>query len=214
MLTGVNDAVDAGQGWRFGAPRAVMWTIQQIAERDGVSKQAVSKQVARLVERHGLAVERDAQGRVAAVNVAEYDHLRGRFGDPSKAQAPRPIAPAPPSETVSPVASSESYDEALRQKTWHEAEQKRLALAQAKGELIQVGELEDAIAPLSDALIAVFDDLVSCADEIANALTRGGLQQLRAALKKIAAEQRARAADALEQLMADTSRNANEPSQQ
>jgi DNA-binding transcriptional ArsR family regulator len=210
MLTDVNAMVDALNG-APATPRTVMWSIQQIAERDGVSKQAVSKQVARLVERHGLNVERDSQGRVTAVNVAEYDHLRGRFGDPSKAQAPKPAAGVLDTPAV---ASSESYEEALRQKTWHEAEQKKLALALTKREQIPIADLDDAVVPLSDALVGTFEDLVSRADEIATALTRGGLQHLRATLKKIAADQRRRAAEALEQLLAEVGRPNDEATRQ
>lgn len=193
-------------------PRAVMWTIAQIAERDGVSKQAISKAVQRLVERHGLAVERDAQGRVATVNVVAFDQLRGRYSDPSKAQAPR--VPAPIVDDAPPVSSTESYDEALRQKTWHEAESKRLALATAKGELVKVVELDDAVVLLADALVGVFDELPARADDIATAVTRGGLPALRNLLKKITAEQRARAADALQQLASDITDRTREPSRQ
>lgn len=201
MLTMVDGTVD-GAAPRSGdgdAPRTVMWTIQQIADRDGVSKQAVSKQVARLVERHNLMVERDAQGRVLAVNVVEYDHYRERFANPSKVQKAKP-------DRTTSASSAESYDEALRQKTWLEAEQKKIGLAQQKRDLIPATDLDRAVDPLADTIVAVFDELVQHADEIANAVARGGLQQLRATLKKIVADQRRRTADALERLPASVGR--------
>ena len=108
-------------GVNVAPPRAVMLSIGEIAARDGVSKPAVSRKVGQLVERHGLTVERDGQGRVARVNVAEYDHLRGRFDDPSKVQAP--AAPIP-SATQKP---GETYDEALRQRTWRGSGSRRSA---------------------------------------------------------------------------------------
>lgn len=155
-----------------------MWTVKQVADRDGVSKQAVSKKVKDLVERHGLAVERDGQGRVVALNVAEYDHLRGRYGDPSKVQAPRQMdAPPPPSE---------SYDEALRQKTWHEAERRRIELEEMKGRLVPVAAVENIVAESGAAIASVIDRLPSSADDLAAAVARDGSHGLRVALKKLA----------------------------
>ena len=85
MLTEVTTPVDGTSSRRPDPPRTVMWTIKQIAARDSVSKQAVSRKVGELVGL-GLTVDRDGMGRVAAVNVVEYDRLRGRTDDPSKAQ--------------------------------------------------------------------------------------------------------------------------------
>jgi DNA-binding transcriptional ArsR family regulator len=65
MLMGKATGVNAAP------PRAIMLSIGDIAQRDGVSKPAVSRKVKQLVEQHGLTVERDGQERVARVNVAE-----------------------------------------------------------------------------------------------------------------------------------------------
>jgi len=152
--TGVNTA----------PPRAVMLSIGEIATRDGVSKPAVSRKVGQLVERHGLAVERDAQGRVARVNVAEYDHLRGRVDDPSKAQAPAaPIAPAV-------QTPGETYDEALRQRTWTEAERARLKLEEERRQLVRVDEVADAAAMCAEDVIRIVKRLTNSVDDMANAL--------------------------------------------
>ncbi|CUA90201.1 hypothetical protein Ga0061061_111113 [Chelatococcus sambhunathii] len=185
MLTTPTTPVDA--------PRAVMWTVKQVADRDGVSKQAVSKKVKDLVERHGLAVERDGQGRVVALNVAEYDHLRGRYGDPSKAQAPRQQElPQPP--------PSESYDEALRQKTWHEAERRRIELEEMKGRLVPVAAVESIVAESGAAIASVIDRLPSSADDLAAAVARDGSHGLRVALKKLANAMREDIAKALDKV--------------
>ena len=40
-----------------------MWTIRQIADRDGISKQAVSKLARRFADEHGLIVETDGKCR-------------------------------------------------------------------------------------------------------------------------------------------------------
>lgn len=161
------------------APRAVMWSIKQVAERDRVSKQAVSKRVKRLVEQHGLSVERNSQGAITALNVAEYDHLNGRYSDPSKTQAPR-------SELPDAIKPSESYDEALRQKTWHEAERRRIELDELKRKLVRVDDVLPALARCAEAIVMTIDRLPNSADDLAGAVAREGTHGLRVELKKIA----------------------------
>lgn len=173
-----------------------MWTVGQIAARDGISKQAVSKSVRTLAERHGLTVERSAQGAISAVNVAEYDHLRGRFADPSKAQAPRQ---APERPDLKP---SETYDEALRQKTWHEAEKRRLELDEIKGALVRRDRLTDAILRVAGDIERAVDRLPGSADELANAVAKDGTHGLRVALKRLSADLRDELASALEAIAA------------
>jgi len=172
------------------APRTVMSSIAEIARRDGVSKPTVSNKVKRLVEQHGLTVERDGQGRVAAVNVAEFDYLLNRYSDPSKAQAPARDEPVAP--------NNESYDEALRLKTWHEAERKRLELAQMAGELVRAAEIRDAIAASAVTIAQIVDRLPNAADDLAAAVAREGSHGLRVALKKLAVSMREEIARALD----------------
>jgi DNA-binding Lrp family transcriptional regulator len=161
-------------------PAAVMWSVSQIAERDGITKQAVSKMVRRLAEEHGLAVERNAQGAVTAVNVAAYDHLRQRYGDPSKAQAPLPLA-APP--------ANDSYDEALRQKTWIETERQRIALAETKGELLNAAKVREALQRCGAEIAAVIKRLPNATDDFAATVGREGSHGLRVALNKYSTSQ-------------------------
>ena len=164
--------VDAG-------PQAVTASITEIAARDGISKQAVSKKVKDLIE-HGLAVERNARGHIARVNLPQYDYLRGRHDDPSKAQRPAPIDdPTPP--TVDP----DSYDEALRKRTWYEAERKRLELEEKIGELIRVDQLAVAVDECGAEIVATVRRLQTEADTISAAVTRDGAHGLRVVLKQI-----------------------------
>jgi hypothetical protein len=178
------------------APRAVMWTVSQVADRDAVSKQAVSKRVRDLADKHGLAVERDPRGHIIRLNVAEYDHLRGRYSDPSKAQAPRREMDAAP--------RGESYDEALRQKTWHDAERARLNLEELKGELIRVSAIVDAVGHCGVAISRAVDRLVNDADDITAMIARDGVHGCRVILKSIAARLRNDIADALADLARST----------
>ena len=172
-------------------PRAVMMSIAEIAARDGVSKPGVSRRVKQLRD-SGLHVELDQLGRVARVNVAQYDELRLRFGDPAKAQAP--LMPPPPSL---PSPQSESYDEARRQLTWIEAERARLKLEAEQGKYVPVEDLELAVDALSESLVEIVDRLPQAADDLAAAVAQNGVAGLRAGLKKMALEFRTEIADAL-----------------
>lgn len=185
-------------------PRAVMQSIAEIARRDGVSKPTVSIAVKRLIEQHGLTVERDGQGRVALVNVAEYDHLRGRYGDPSKAQAPTRTVAAPAAPASMSLGAHETYDEALRQKTWHEAEKRRLELAEIKGALVRRDRLTAAIERCGEEIVRVFDRLPLASDELAAAVAKGGTHEVRLALKGLATRMRADVAKSLNRLASDT----------
>ena len=172
LMEGANAANGAN------TPRAVMWSIAQIAERDGVSRPTVSIRVKRFIEQHDLTVERDSQGRVAFLNVAEYDALRGRFDNPSKSQEPNKKELAP---------DNESYDEALRQKTWIDTESRRIALDTLKGKLVEtasVVEGYDRTAGIVQDVIARIEDH---ADDLAAVVTKEGARGLAPALKKLGA---------------------------
>lgn len=185
-----------------GPPRAVMMSVAQLAARYGVSKPAISQQVKRLREL-GLQVELDRLGRVAAVNHVQYDELRNRFADPSKAQAP---APTPRVDVL-----AESYDEALRQKTWTEAERARLRLAEEKGELVRVDRLADALAMAGGRIVQSVDRILASSDDLAAAVAKDGVGGLRGELKKLAHRIKADIADALGEIAATTPETERDP---
>lgn len=180
----------------------VMWPAAQIAARDGVTREAVLKLVREFVERHSLAVTRDTRGRVATINVAAYDHLRKRYGDPSKRQAPTRLDGSAEDASLSslPAGSrtADGYDEALRQKTWIDAETRRLALNELRGHLVRRDRVEEALRLCVDPIARAFDRLPQEADELAEVYERGGLHGLRQALKELARKGRTAAAEALE----------------
>lgn len=172
------------------ANAAVMLSISELAERDGVAKPTVSIAVKRLIEKHDLQVERDRRGRVSAVNAAQYDMLRERTGDPSKAQAPRKAERDKPRE-------GDSYDDALRLKTIYGAERERLRLAEEKGELIPAVRVADAASSLADVIVSVLDRLPQAADDIAAAVAKDGAHGARAELKRLAVSSRRSIADVI-----------------
>lgn len=173
-----------------GTPRAVMLSIAEIAVRDGVKKSGVSRRVKQLRE-SGLQVELDQQGRVAKVNAVQYDELRHRFGDPSKAQAP------PTGPTTLPAVQSESYEEARRLLTWTEATRAQLRLEAEQGLYVKVDELEGALDTVAESIVELVDRLPQASDDLAAAVAQGGVSGLRLALRKLAAEFKTEIADAL-----------------
>lgn len=177
---------------------AIWWTVSQIAERDGVSKQAISKAVAKLAD-SGLEVRRNAQDRVSLVNVVDFDRKRGRYADPSKAQAPAARGRGRERDE----SGGDSYDEALRQKTWHEAEMKRLALAEQRGSLVRIERLEEAVEAALEAIVRVVDRLPNATDDLATAVAREGAHGLRVALRKKASAMRHEIAAALREMAAE-----------
>lgn len=186
-----------GDGPVDGAPRAVMWPIKQIAERDGISKQAVSRAVARLIAQHGLQVERDAHRHVQAVNVAQYDHLRGQFRDPTKDQRPPPRG-APP-----PGAGNDSFDEATRQRAWLATEREKIALAERKRELVRKDGVAEALVEAGADIARVLERGVNAVDDLAAAVARDGAHGLRVGLKKLFARMGGEIADALGKVAAE-----------
>jgi hypothetical protein len=169
-----------------------MWAIRDISERDGVSRQAVSKKVNELVRAHGLMIDRDQAGRIIAVNVVEYDRLRGRFGDPSKAQAPKQNRSAPN------VSQSESLDEARRLGAWQDVERKRIEMAITAGALVKRDAMAAAIAECAQRIAAIVDRLPNAADVLATAVAKEGQHGLRTALRKLTVKMRTDIAAALQ----------------
>lgn len=174
-----------------GGADAVMMSVAELAERDGVSRPAISQKVKRLVEQHGLSVERDDRGRVSRVNVAHYDLLRERVGDPSKDQRPQRDDQQSPTDP-------DSYDEARRKKTHYEAERERLLFEAQVGELIKVADLEPAIDACAEKIAAVIRGLQGETDALASAVARDGVHGLRVALKALETKMLAEIATALE----------------
>ncbi len=183
-------------------PPEAFETVASIAERDKISKQTVSEHVRRLVERHNLTVTRDSRGRVALVNVVEYDALRERYADPSKAQAPRIDEPAP-SAAPPPPADPRNYDEATRRRAWLEVEKRRLEVGELRGRLIRADRYGEAVGRCGDELARIIDLLPQEADALAVELGLDDVHAVRVALKGQARKLRTALAKAFDRLRAD-----------
>lgn len=166
----------------------VMWTVSRIAERDGVTRQAISKQVARLIEHHSLDVSRDSRGRVSAVNIVHFDDLRRRFGDSGKVRSQSDDRPVPQSEPDQPAGSDATLDGARRIKLVYETEVLRLRLAEDAGSLLRKDLIEDGLDRLAEEIGRIVD-LPQHADVIAAAAGKS-LHELRIVLKRLTLEMR------------------------
>lgn len=177
----------------------VMWSISQIAARDGVSKPAVSKTVKKLIEdRPDTPVERGGQGQVMKISLAHYDHYRQRFVNPAKASAPiRSIVPA---ASVPPINPSDSFDEARRQSEWLKVGREKIRHQEECGQLVRRDRLEDGHRAIGAELLSIIRRLPNRADDVALAVSKEGVHGVRVLLRQIAFEIGNQMADKLAEL--------------
>jgi phage terminase Nu1 subunit (DNA packaging protein) len=170
------------------APK-VMWSIGQIAERDGISKQAVSKIVMKLVAQHGMPVERDGRGRVAKVALAHWDRHRGQFTNPAKKPAREEVQDAPDSAAAArDRLSKDSFDEARRQGEWLKVDAARIERQERLGRLVRADRLAAALEIAGREIQSVISRLPNRADDMATAVTKEGVHGLRVYLRELAFE--------------------------
>lgn len=170
----------------------VMVAPGEVASRDGVTKQAVTKLVRRFVEEHDLPVERDGRGRIVRFSLAHYDHFRGEFASSEKVAAARKErAPAPPAN------SSTSRDEALRQEAWLKVTREKLRRQEEIGQLIRADRTREALIVCGREIQSSIARLQNRADDMALAVSREGAHGLRVLLRQIAFELNSEIADRL-----------------
>lgn len=170
----------------------IMWSIGAIAERDGVTRQAVAKIVAKLIEKHDLPVERDSRGRVASVSVVHYDHHRGLVGNGTK---------APPKPAAAPkLIDGDSYDEARRQQAWLDLARKRLEHQVEQGELVRADMLRQALAKAGRTIQSEVGRLQNRADDLALAVSKEGMHGARLLLRRMSVEINTKIAEALAEI--------------
>lgn len=183
-----------------------MWSIAQIAARDGVSKAAVSKTVKKLAEdRPDTPIERGAQGRVVALSLAHYDHYRQRFVNPAKASAPLRAADGRDEGRTFqdlPVRDADSFEEAKRQSEWLKVGREKIRHQEDCGELIRKDKNDQAVAMVGALIQSIIKRLPNRADTIALAVSKEGVHGVRVLLRQIAFEMSNEIADELEAIAA------------
>lgn len=196
---GTNDADEANGG----PSEAVMMSIAEIATRDGVSKPTVSVAVKRLVERHNLTVRRDRQGRVALVNVAQYDRLRGAHGDLGKAQTPAAVAARSGEPDHGRPSSDPVYTREQTRNMAYSAELKRLDIEERLGRLVPVDRVREDAQRVAAPIVSAMERLPNRAEEVVAAVQRDGLAGARTWLKSLVHDLRNEVADQLGHLVAE-----------
>lgn len=186
MLTAHTDDVD-GRGLRV--------SVTELAEIKGVTKQAISKRLRRLVEEGRIATSR--RGIELMVSLADWDTVTGELTNPAKLvgrdtvreirgegggstpEARRlPDAPDP--------VKDPSYTQELTRKAGYEADLKEIEVRRRKGELLDAAEVTDAMTRCAEAIIRDVDRLPAYADDLADVVAKRGAQGLREELRKTA----------------------------
>ncbi|MBY2911368.1 hypothetical protein [Rhizobium leguminosarum] len=177
----------------------VMWSIAQIAERDGVSKAAVSKAAKKLIEdKPDTPVDRDSQGRIMRLSLAHYDHHRQRHVNPAKAKA-EIRAPDQTGDAGAPKEDpSSSFDEARRQTEWLKLGRERIRHQEELGQLLRSDKIDQALRTAGLEIQAVIKRLSNRADDLALAVSKEGVHGARVLLRTIAFEMGNEIADRLE----------------
>jgi hypothetical protein len=180
----------------------LVWvSIAEIAGRDGVTKQAVSKQVRAYLRGDELPVQRDGRDRVSKVSLAHYDHLRRKYVNPAKAAALLFTEPEPAAPSEGSGKDSTSFEEARRRGEWLKVTSQELRLAEEQGALVRKDFLVDALTKTGREIQKVVDRLQNRADDLANAVAKEGAHGVRVELRKISLALNGEIADRLAAIM-------------
>lgn len=177
---------------------SVFWTPTQIAERDQVSRQSVSKSLKKLIADHKLEIKRDHRGRVSHVSIAHYDLLRGQFSNPAKTNQKQSGL------NLEPIAQADSFDEARRQKEWIAVDRANIQRREELRSLVRADILVDALEYCGRDIAKIIDRLPNKADDLALAVSKDGAHGLRVALKNLSAEMRTEIATSFDKLIPET----------
>ena len=171
-----------------------------VAERDGVTKQAVTKLVRDLAEKSGLPVERDGRGRIVRFSLAHFDHHRERHASSEKVAAAR-SGSVPAAMARDPAtAAANSRDEALRQEAWLKVGRERLRQQEITGNLVRADMLAEALARAGREIQSMVARLPNSADDLAIAVSKEGAHGLRVALREKAFDVNTKIAELLANL--------------
>ncbi len=171
----------------------IMRTAAEIAARDGVSKQAVSKSIQSIIAASPeVPVERDGRGRVTKISLPHYDHHRERFMNPAKMAKPAPKE-----------ADPDSFEEARRQNEWIKVQREKIRLDEEVLSLVRADKHHEAIKIVEREICLVVDRLPNTAEELAAAVSKEGVHGVRVLLRNIAFEMANEIADRLEAIAAD-----------
>lgn len=170
----------------------VLWTSKQIAVRDGVSQQSVSKSIKRLmVNKPDTPVERDGRGRIIKVSLAAYDEFRNRAVDPSQVREKLVTSP-----------ETSSLEQARLEGVQLKNDRDRLSHHEELKRLIRRDRVEDAMFVVGKEIGDLVLHLPNNADDVAQAGAKEGVHGIRLELRKIATKLADSIADKLDDVSA------------
>lgn len=181
-------------------PPSLMWPMTKIAERDGVSRQAVHKATHKFVNDGVVTgIERDQKGYITAVNIVEYDRARGTSADPAKMQgsATKKIIEEDAGQQPAGKLPSD-YTRAITEKAFYETELKKIELRERMGQLVIVSKFDEAGAIAGKAIVAAIERIRFKHDEFVNAIARDGIRGSQAIFKQYINEVCTAVADAMD----------------
>ena len=159
-------------------------SVSDVAEKRGVSKQAISKRLKALEGR----VSTRKEGNRLLVNIAEYDKVTGAETDPAQELRNREIHRPPNDGTSGQSPSGKaslafSIQRAKRES--YDAEMARLRLEELQGKLVPVAAVEDAMVRCATVLLRVIEQLPGESDDPAvRIILKNKVHELRAALER------------------------------
>jgi len=167
MHIGPGDRATGGTG----TSQPVTMTIGELAARDGVHLSVMSRRVARLVEKHGLEVERDIRGRVARVALAQYDRLLNRTRDLAQAQDAAEVR-----EPAAGGPFAAAYAFALAREKQAKADIAEIELRRRRGELVPVEVFRAVVEDIAAGLVTQLEEVVRSVDQVEAAAAAGGAE--------------------------------------
>jgi hypothetical protein len=168
-----------------------LWmSISAIAARKGVTKQAISERVARLVA-DGRLVTKPGAGKQKLINLAQYDTAVGEVGDVARELGAATKA-ANDAEDGAPSRVSDGgrfRDEQTREKAYS-ADLKEIELNRLRGNLLPVAEFDPLAEDAASRIADIVDGLQARDSELTAIAIKDGENGMRAALKRITRAQR------------------------
>lgn len=167
-------------------------SVSELASLKGVTKQAISKRLTRMVEQQLIGTQR--RGREITVSLAEWDKVAGEITDPAKligaetsAQlrgGGRRIEDETAKNLADPNAKADpTYTQQLTRKAQFEADLKEMELKRQRGELLAIEDVRKAMEYCAELMVRDIDQLANFAEEVAAAVSKSGVPGAREILK-------------------------------
>jgi monoamine oxidase len=184
-------------------------TVAEAARQFQISRQAMTKQVNQFESAGQLVVV--TRGRQRLVNLDDLRRVRDAVTDPVQQQraAGQSAGAGVSGQGDLPARGAGDYNSARTERERAQAEIAKMNLAERRGELRSVREVEAAVIACGEIITREWLTLPQFADELAAAATKHGADGVRKALKQIGRDGMQRISDALEKLAGNETDDSN-----